>query len=235
MVSADKRGALGQLSTIRNSSMLMDLAAAHAHRVDHGHAAGGDIVAVAYPAGRFQPISWPRSAPACLTSANSVSASGVDRLGRAGEAAVAVRSRRHALPATAAIASSSNRCAACLISRASPGRILTRRMARSGTTLFGPAALDPRRIDAEPRPLRRGEPQREVGGGEQGVAAVLGIAPGMGAAAADGDREIAASRPRAGERPVGQSRRLVSQRRPLAPRGLGDQRRRAEASRLPRR
>ena len=47
-----------------------------------------------------------------------------------------------------------------------------------------PAAVDPRGIDLSPVVLRLGEPQRQVGGGEQGVAAFLGIAAGMGAAAA---------------------------------------------------
>ena len=42
----------------------------------------------------------------------------------------------------------------------------------------------------------------------------------MGRAAADDEREIAAARPRAGQRAVGQRRRLVGQRRALAPRGL---------------
>ncbi len=47
MVSADKPGALGQAFDDQIFLGRMDRAAARAHRVDHRHAAGGDIVAVA--------------------------------------------------------------------------------------------------------------------------------------------------------------------------------------------
>src|SRR3546814_7264980 len=59
------------------------------------------------------------------------------------------------------------------------------------------AAVDPSRVDREAVAFGAGEAQRQVGGGDDGVAAVLRVAPGMGAAALDEDREIAAPWPRA--------------------------------------
>src|SRR6202008_405791 len=69
-----------------------------------------------------------------------------------------------------------------------------------------------------------GKMEGEVGRGEEGVAPVLRVAPGVGRAAVDDDREIAAARPGPGERPVGQCRRLVSESGALALRRAGPQR-----------
>ncbi len=90
------------------------------------------------------------------------------------------------------------------------------------------SAIDLRRVHRQPGLAHRFESKREVRRGQNGVAAVLRIAPGMGRAPVDRDCEIAAARPRSRERPIGQSGRLVGQRRLFAARRRGDQRRGAE-------
>src|SRR3546814_3553725 len=71
------------------------------------------------------------------------------------------------------------------------------------------AAVDPSRVDREAVAFGAGEAQRQVGGGDDGVAAVLRVAPGMGAAALDEDREIAAPWPRARQGAVGERGGLI--------------------------
>src|SRR3546814_2220530 len=63
-----------------------------------------------------------------------------------------------------------------------------------GHDVVGAAALDPRGVDRERRASFRREPHRDLGRGDDRVAPVIGIAPGMGASAVDDDREIAGDR-----------------------------------------
>ena len=173
-------------SDIRRSRV--DGAAARAHRVDHRHAAGGDIVAVADAAGvapadrpgRDRRRSWrTRSNSRCGAGDRPAWAGGRSRHGRGcGRRARPRRSRRPRRSCACARAWSSGVA----------GRRLTRSTALSGTTLLGPPPSIRAGLTLRPVALRLGEPQREVGGGEQGVAAVLGVAAGMGAAAVDEER-----------------------------------------------
>ena len=81
MVSADRAARSARLSTIRYSSVAVDLAAAHAHRVDHRHSAGRDIVAVADPAGRLPGDRLAEVGAGLLDQLEQRSASGVSGLG----------------------------------------------------------------------------------------------------------------------------------------------------------
>ena len=194
----------------------MDRAAARAHRIDHRHAAGRDIVAVADPA-RVAPADVLAEIGAgALDQFEQFPRARVDRLGRPAEAAMAVdphvvlhhhhRDRLVELGLRARL----------ILGRPRPHVDPQHRLV--GHDIVRPAAVDPGRIDGQPRPLQRREPQRQIGRRQHGVAPVLGIAPGMGAAPLDLDREIAAARPRAGQRSVGQRGWLVGQRRFLAAR-----------------
>src|SRR3546814_16593165 len=82
------------------------------------------------------------------------------------------------------------------------------------TTLFRS-----RGVDRERRASFRREPHRDLGRGDDRVAPVIGIAPGMGASAVDDDRKIAGVTTRAGQRAVGQSG-ILGQPRRHAPRRL---------------
>ena len=121
---------------IMNSSGEWIAAAAHAHRVDHRHAAGGDVVAVAHAAGRLPAdVLRPSAAPVFARRGRTVSAPGIDRLGRAGDAAVAV-DRYFVLarqcPAAGIEIACRNSSAASVVL----GRMLKRSTAWSGTTLL---------------------------------------------------------------------------------------------------
>src|SRR3546814_19628153 len=86
------------------------------------------------------------------------------------------------------------------------------------TTLFRS-----RGVDRERRASFRREPHRDLGRGDDRVAPVIGIAPGMGASAVDDDREIDGAATRAGKRAVGQCG-FICPRRRLAARGQRQQR-----------
>ena len=145
-----------RLSTIRNSSVAVDLAAAHAHRVDHRHAAGGDIVAVAHPAGRLPADRLAEVGAGLLDQVEQRFGLGRQRLGRAAEAAVDLDRRRRARRRPPRPPRRSRACASRLDRRASRGRRLTRSTARSGTTLLGlpPSIRDG--LTVRPGALRRG-------------------------------------------------------------------------------
>src|SRR3546814_17703575 len=68
----------------------MDGAAAHAHRVDDGDAAGGDIVAVADAAGGAPADLLAQIGAAAADQLEQFLGLGIDRLGRTAEAAVDV-------------------------------------------------------------------------------------------------------------------------------------------------
>ena len=203
----------------------MDRTAARAHRVDHRHAAGRDIVAVAHAAGVAPAYVLAEIGAAAADEFKQPQSLGVHRLGRTAESAMNpdrdIMGRRDR----------GNR----VVDHGLRPRLVGRRHRPQvhaqhgmiGNDIVRRAAVDPGRIDLEPRILRRREPQREIGGGEQRVAALLRVAAGMGGAAFDTDREIAAARTRTGQRAVGKRRGLIGQRRLLAARRLGDQRRRA--------
>jgi hypothetical protein len=101
-----------------------------------------------------------------------------------------------------------------------------------GDDIVRAAALDAGRVDRQRRSLAALEPQGEVGSGDDRVASVLGVAAGVGGAAADDEREIPASGPGPGERPVGQRGGLVGQCGALAAGGPRDQRRRSRRADL---
>ena len=181
-----------------------------------------------------QPIAWPRSAPASRTSSNNRSISRRHRLWRAAEPAVHL-DRHFAL----------RRHRGHRLVDQPPRLIFLLRPARAqvdsqhgevGNDVVRAAAVDPRRVDRQARrACARSSRSARSAAARMRVAPVLGVAPGMGRAAAHHQRVIGASRPRAGKRPVGKRRGLVGQRRLLAARRLRDQRRRARASRPPRR
>ena len=68
----------------------MDRATAHAHGVDHGDSAGGDIVAVAHAAGRLPGDVLTQLGAALSHKVEQALGFGIDRLGRAGDAAMYV-------------------------------------------------------------------------------------------------------------------------------------------------
>ena len=85
------------------------------------------------------------------------------------------------------------------------------------------AAVDPRRVHRQARALGGVQRQRQRGGGDDRVAPVLRIAPGMGRTSAHDDREIARAPARAGQGAVGQGR-LIGEGGDLAAGGVLDQR-----------
>src|SRR5690606_40615874 len=66
----------------------VDGAAAHAHRVDHGDAAGGDVVAVADAAARLKINGLAEIGAAAPNEIEECLGAGIDRLGRARDAAM---------------------------------------------------------------------------------------------------------------------------------------------------
>ncbi len=92
--------------------------------------------------------------------------------------------------------------------------------------LFGPPPSILAGLNGRPGAAQAAEAQREVGRGDDGVAPVLRLAPGVRGAAADDGGEIARPAARAGERAVGQ-RRFVGQAEVAPRRGRREQRRRA--------
>ena len=197
----------------------MNASAAHAHRVDHRHAAGGDIVAVAHPAastasrspgqGRRRPAGPRRTAPR---------APGVIGLGgRAKWPWTSIATSCAA--ATAATDAVDQRLRARLVVEASRGRILTRSTARSGTTLLGPPPSILRRIDRQAGAHPRLQPQREVGGGDAArCARPAGCARRGPTCRVTVKLKLPLPGRAPGEGPVGQRRGLVGQRGALAPR-----------------
>ena len=170
----------------------------------------------------------------CLTSPNSASRSGVDRLGRAAEAAMDV-DRTSCSAATAAIASSSSRLRARLMLRRARPHVDAQH-GMSGTTLFGPPpsilaglTVSPARC-AAPRAEARGRRPRA-----RALRPSSGLRPAWAERPVDGDREIAAARPRAGERAVGQRARARRSAPPSCPAPPRRSARRSRASRPPRR
>ena len=192
MVRADSAARSARLSTMRYSSRAVDLAAAHAHRVDHRHAARGDIVAVAHAAGRLPGDALAKVGPGLLDEIEQA-------LGPASSAWAAGRIRRGpAIVTSCSAATPRPRCRSAL--RPQPrssgvaGRKLTRSTAMSGTTLLGPppstlAGLTDQAAARSPSL----QPQRELGGRDEGVAPLLRIAPGVGRSTAHHEREIAAA------------------------------------------
>ena len=181
-----------------------------------------------------QAIGWPRSAPACLTSSNSALGLGRQRLGRAAEAAVDLdldvvlgRDRRDA-SAIDAVRRAPRR-------RASAGRKLTRRIARSGTTLLGlpPSIRDG--LTVRPRRLRTSSRSARSAAASNALRPSSGLRPAWAERPRTTKREIAAPGPRSGERAVGQRRRLIGQRGALARAARASSAAEARRARLPRR
>ena len=234
MVSADSCARSARLSTIRYSSARMDRAAAHAHRVDHRHAAGGDVVAVADAAGRPPADRLAELGAAALDQREqlfrrlhrSAWAGGRSRRGRG--------SGRHAPQRPSRCASSSAAWARRLRPRSWRGRMLTRSTAWSGTTLFGPPPSIRAGLTDSPGRFASASRSARSAAATIALRPSSGLRPAWAAAPLDEDREIAAARPRAGERAVGQRGRLVGQRRPCRapPRRSAP---RSRASRPPRR
>ena len=81
MVSADSAARSARLSTIRNSSMLWILPPRTPIVSTTGTPQAAILLPSHTPPEGCQPIVWPRSAPACLTSSKRASASGVKGLG----------------------------------------------------------------------------------------------------------------------------------------------------------
>ena len=151
-----------------------------------------------------QPIVWPRSAPALATSPNRASSAGVIGLGgRAKWPWMSIATSCSA--ATSATERVDQACARAWSSSVARAQI-DAQDGKVGHDIVRAAAVDPRRIDRQAAADPGLEAQRKVGGGDQRVAPVLRIAPGMGRPAAHGETEIAAARPRAGEGAVGQRR-----------------------------
>ena len=226
MASADKRRALGQAVDDQIFVHAVDLAAANPHRVDDGHSARGDVVAVAHAA-RWLPRDRLAKVGAGLPDElEQRFGRARERLGRPAEAAVQ-------LDLDLALG---NDGGDGLIDLAL-GRGLDIGRSRPQVhaqdceirhDIAGAAAFDPRRVDRQAVALEPVESKREIGRREQRVAPILRIASGVRRAAAHDDPEIAAAWPSAGERSVGQRRGLVGQRRALALRRMREQGRRAE-------
>ena len=233
IVSADRRARSARLSTIRYSAIRMDGAAANAHRVDDGHAAGGDVVAVAHAAGIAPADRLAEIGAAARDQREQLLGRRVERLGRAAPAAVHIYAHV-ALGGHLGHRLFQRGLRPGLVGEGRGTHIYAQdRMI--GHDIVRAAAVDPGRVDAQPLGLRLGEAKRQLGRRQHGVAPVLGIAAGMGAPALHDQREIAASGPGAGERPVRQGRRLVGERRLLAARRLRRSGRPSRASRPPRR
>ena len=132
-----RAGALGQAGDDQKFLVAADGAAARAHRVDHGHAAGGDIVAVADPAGVAPADLLAEVGAAAADELEQSHGLGVERLGRPAEAAMPA-DLDVVLGGDAATISSS-RAKARTSSSGVEGRRLTRSTALSGTTLLGHA------------------------------------------------------------------------------------------------
>ena len=227
MVSADKAARSFRLSTIRYSSMLW----ISPPRTPIVSTTGTPQAAMLLPS-----QTPPRRLPA--DGLAEVGAGLLDqleqgfrfrrhRLGRAAEAAMHVDcdvvlrgNRRDRLV--------DHRPGAASSSSGVAGRRLTRRIAMSGTTLFGAAAVDPRRVDREARPAAslRSRSARSA-------AASKALRPSSGLRPAWAERPwmVSAKLPLPGRAPAsvpsGKRGGLVGQRRVLAARRLGDQRRRA--------
>jgi hypothetical protein len=166
MVSADS--AARSLQAVDDQIFLhaVDLAAAHAHRVDHRHAAGGDIVAVAHAAVGCQPMPGRGRRRRLLDQVEQRFRFRVSGLGGRPKPPC-TRSARRAprRPPRRSI----DRALGFRLDLRRRGRRLTRRTARSGTTLLGdppsirdgltadPGALEPGRAAARGR---RGEQWR---------------------------------------------------------------------------
>ena len=231
MVSADSARALGQAVDDQIFLRAVDLAAAHAHRVDHRHAAGGDIVAVAHPAGGLPADRLAKVGAGLPDQPEQRLGFARHRLGRPAEAAMDV---------DLDVMLGGDRGDRRLDQRLRLRLVLGRRRAQIdpqdrevGHDIVRPAAVDPRRIDAQPRILAP-----VFSRSARSAAATRALRPSSGLRPAWAERpwtmkrEIAAARPRAGQRPVGQRGRLVGQRGALAPRRRGDQRGRARRADL---
>src|SRR6185369_7104348 len=183
-----KRRAL--LQTVGDQIFLhaVDLAAAHAHRVDHGHAAGGDIVAVAHPAGRLPGDALAEVGAGAFDQFEQGFGVRGQRLGRAAESAV------HLDPDVALGGDGGDRgvdqVARPLFVVRRAGTEIDAQDGEVGDDVAWAPAVDPRGVDAQARIFAGGKMEGEVGRGEEGVAPVLGVAPGVGRAAVDDDREI---------------------------------------------
>ena len=147
MVSADKAARSARLSTIRNSSMLWILPPRTPIVSTTGTPQAAILLPSHTPPVGFQPIAWPRSAPACLTRSNSASASGVIGLGGRPK------------PPCASIVTSCSAATAAIdrVDRAlrlglDLGRARAQIDAQHGEVgddIVGAAAVDPRRIDGQ--------------------------------------------------------------------------------------
>ena len=83
-----QRGALGQRRSDQVLVGRMDRPAAHPHGVDHRHAAGGDVVAVAHPAARLPANVLPEIGARSPHEVEQALGLGVHRFGRARDAPV---------------------------------------------------------------------------------------------------------------------------------------------------
>ena len=92
-----------------------------------------------------------------------------------------------------------------------------------GHHIIGAATVDLGRVHGQPVAHQRFQAQRQIGRGDDGVAPVAWVAPGMGVAPADLYRIVAAAAPRARQRAVRQGR-FIGQRGGLALRQPRDQR-----------
>ena len=217
MVTADSAARSGRLSAMRNSSVewIAPPRAPIVSTTGTPHAAM--LLPSHTPPVSRQPMSRPRSAPRLLDQPEQLFGAGVDRLGRAVEAAMDI-------DADVMLGGDGRHRGVDLGLGAGDlglrgGAEIDAEHGEIGHDIVRPAAFDARRIDRELRPPGLAQSQREIGRGDDGVAAVLRIAPGMRASAAHDDREIARAAARARQRAVGQ-RGFIGQRRDLAARRL---------------
>src|SRR5215213_4330724 len=135
IVSADKAARSARLSTIRNSSMLWILPPRTPIVSTTGTPQAAMLLPSQTPPDGCQAMDWPRSCPVCLTRLNKASASSVSGLG--GRAKPPCASMKTSCCFAVSSSALAIRRAAISWSSLVLGRMLTRRMARSGTTLFG--------------------------------------------------------------------------------------------------
>ncbi len=215
-------GALGQAVDDEEFVGRMDQAAARAHGVDHRHAAGGDIVAVAHPAGRPPGNGEAEIGAGRPDQLEQLRRARIDRLGRAVEAAMDM-DLHVMLGRDGGDHRIDRRLGTGDLLLRARGRKLTRRMASSGTTLFGPPPSIRAGFTARPGPrivLRR----RAIS-----AAATMALRPSSGLRPAWAllpctTIEKLPVPPRApGQSAVGQGG-LIGERGDLAARRLGEQR-----------
>ena len=93
-----------------------------------------------------------------------------------------------------------------------------------GHHVVGAAAFNLGWVHRQAVAMERLQAQREGRRSDHGIAPIVGIAPGMGGAAAHGQAPVAATRTRSGQGAIGQGRGFIGQGGRLAPRQFSDQR-----------